>query len=750
MANPSGLPFEDKVQAAVDTTVPRDEFVQDLWTRIARAAPASRASQTSGARGMHFRPAWIGVSVVLAALVIATVIIGPMRVYAAVRQLLGYIPGVGIVDQSAPIRVLAEAVSQTREGITITVTSATLTSDRTHVEYRIFGVPRSAYPDREDISGCFQPEYLLLPDGTKLERMQDYPPVPADVPHALLMIPCIGETLPGTVPENWALPLRFVPAPADMTVMPVVELSPSPEVTAEMPTTPGASLASPVTFDQVIETAEGYILLGRLMPQVAPGEWAAVTGMPQMRDASGAKVAYTLPSDIQPPEVNDGTGGYGFVFQFKAPGLAYPLSLSFPGVVIGPADPAARAQIEFDAGADPQPGQEWTLNQNFELVGHTLTLVSISTDARNGYAFKIESGPEVYSVSVDIKGYTAAGGGGGGESGVTGGTFYTSLDYAEMPTGKLTVNVSNMALVEDRVTWEGEWSPSAPRTDLADVTPQPGLCLTADDIARLPLAPADLVGRALVYEPLAGGDSWGMVLYDLAAGARRVLVADGVRGALSPDGTQMAYPAQDGIRIIDIDTAAEKVIQLAGAGYDLHWSPDGMEIAFIGSSAEGVYIVRSDGSGVRRVSDASYASVIGFSPDGARLYLAVMFTGGSAWMVRVVDVASGAAQDLVTIENGSRKTLAAALAPDEEWIAYRGRDNSSLFVMHTDGSAVHLVMEQPALAISGVRWTASGWLGVSLMNTEDVQRTLVIVKPESCQALRLPMGQGELEGLWIP
>ena len=748
MPNSSDPSFEDEVRAAVDTTAPRDEFVEVLWTRIARTAPASLATQTARVRRMHFRPAWIALGVVLAALVITTLIIGPMRVYAAISGLLGYIPGVGIVDQSAPIRVLAEPVSQTREGITITVTSATLTSDRTHVEYRIFGVPRSAYPDREDISGCFQPEYLLLPDGAKLERMQDYPPVPEDVPQALLMIPCIGETLPGTVPENWELPLRFVAAPEDLTVLPVIELSPSPKVGAPLPATPGASLPSPITFDQVIETADGYILLGRFQPSVRQGEWAQVTGMPMMHDASGAKVAYTFPSDIQPPDVNAGSGGYGFVFQFKAVGLTYPLSLSFPGIVVGPADPAARAQVEFDVGSDHHPGLEWNLNQQLEIAGHLITLVSISTEARNGYAFKFESGPEVYSVSVDIEGYTAAGGGGGG-SGVAGGTFYTSLDYVEIPTGKLTVNVANMILVKDRLTWEGEWSPTAPRTDLVDVTPQPGLCLTAPDIAGLPLTPADLAGRALVYEPLAGSESWGMVLYDLATGARRVLVADAARGALSPDGTQLAYSGVEGLHILNLDTAAERIMQLASAGYDLHWSPDGMQIAFVGSSAEGIYIAQTDGSGERRVSDAAYASVIGFSPDGARLYLALMYTGGSAWMVRVVDVASGAAQDLTTIENGSMKMLAAALSPDEKWIAYRGRDNDSLYVMHTDGSAMHKVMDQPAQAMSGVQWSPSGWLGVSLVNWGDEQHTLLIVKPESCQAYRL-RAQGDLDGLWVP
>jgi hypothetical protein len=70
MPNPSGIPFKEKMHAAVDTPAPRDEFVQDLWTRIASSAPASRATKTSSVGRMHFRPAWIGLGVVLAALVI--------------------------------------------------------------------------------------------------------------------------------------------------------------------------------------------------------------------------------------------------------------------------------------------------------------------------------------------------------------------------------------------------------------------------------------------------------------------------------------------------------------------------------------------------------------------------------------------------------------------------------------------------------------------------------------------------------
>jgi hypothetical protein len=147
----------------------------------------------------------------------------------------GYIPRVGIVDPSGGIRVLAEPVSVSREGITLTVTGATLTADGTHLQYRTFGVPRSAYPQREDVSGCYEPEYLRLPDGTKLGTEREMGPVPAEVNEAVFVMPCIAGTLPGTVPEDWELPLRFVPAPEELEVMPVVELSPSTEPTMETP-----------------------------------------------------------------------------------------------------------------------------------------------------------------------------------------------------------------------------------------------------------------------------------------------------------------------------------------------------------------------------------------------------------------------------------------------------------------------------------------------------------------------------------
>jgi len=55
----------------------------------------------------------------------------PQRVAAEMKKLFGYLPGFGIVERNAALRVLDEPVTQTREGITVTVKQAFLTLDKT-------------------------------------------------------------------------------------------------------------------------------------------------------------------------------------------------------------------------------------------------------------------------------------------------------------------------------------------------------------------------------------------------------------------------------------------------------------------------------------------------------------------------------------------------------------------------------------------------------------------------------------------
>jgi Tol biopolymer transport system component len=750
--------IEDQLRAATRTPAPRPEFLAGLRARLVEQppTPVSRLGQV----GMAFRrPAIATALAAIVILIAGLAIVGPQKALAAVGHLFGYIPGVGIVDRSAPLRVLAEPVSQTRAGVTLSVTSATLTGDRTHLNFRFFGVLGSAYPDREDTPGCHQPEYLRLPDGIQLERTNDFPPVPGGVDQAVLVIPCIFDTLPGKAPENWELALRFVPAPPELTVMPVTEVSASREAAAVASATPhplptgqataatAAAQDQSITIDQVIETVDGYILTAKFEPQIPAGKSIQVAGPAQIHDARGKQVSFSIPVDVPPPDVNNpGQGGFGLAFQFKAAGLAYPLTISLSGVEVQPADPQATASFSFDAGSNPQPGQQWTPDREIQLGGHTFKLLQITADSRGGFSFKFAGDPQVVGASLDIAGYTPNGGGGGGP---TNGVFFVSLSYAQTPIGPLEVTVSNLMVTGSAHTWQGRWSPAVLRSDLpANPTAQAGVCLAAEPLDGLESAPANLSGSALVYQALEGSDQWGLVSYALDGSQKKLLAANSSWGALSPDGSQMAYPAVDGIHVVDLASGAEKV--LAGsAGFNLRWSPDGTQIAYIGGSRDQAFVVTVASLQAQQVSDQSYETVIGWSPDGARLYIAIPFTGGGAWQVRAVDPATGTFQDLFTIENGSAKALEAALSPDGGWIVYRGRDNSSIYLVHPDGSQMRLLVDNPSSATTGLVWSRSGWLGMSLLDANTQQDTSVILKPDGCQAYRLPGVAGVLQGLFV-
>jgi len=760
MSDPARSILDEKLRTVTQIPGPRPEFVEGLWAQIAAQSGSALPSVPERARRRLARPAWYALGLLVLSLIILTLVIGPQRVFAAVRELLGYIPGVGIVDPSGGIRVLAEPVSATRDGVTLTVTGATLTADGTRLQYRIFGVPWSAYPRLESVSGCFAPLYLRLPDGTKLEAEGDMGPVPADVSEAVFVMPCIAGTLPGTVPEDWELPLRFVPAPKELEVMPVVELSPSvqPSVETAAPeaapeegaATQASPEPSPVTFTQVIETNDGYILIGEFRPEVQPGIWVQVTGVPIIHDADGKNVPYTHPLDIQPPDVNDGSGGFGFAFEFRSAGLAYPLTLTFYGVNVSPADPEATAEFEFDFGPDPQPGQEWAPNLEIELPGHTLTLASIAADSRNGYSFRFLTDPRVYGASVQIRDHQANGGGGGGGGGLTGGKFSASLAYEQIPTGRVTVVLSNLTVVSDPLTWQGQWSPPSPEDqERAEPTPQPGLCLASESLDQLPAAPPGLFrGLALVYKQLEGSEDWGLVLQNLEGGDEQVLVRGTGWGALSPDGSHLAYSAPDGIRIKDM-AGGQEILTEAVGGYDMHWSPDGWQIAYIGGSSISTWVINADGTGARKISDQSYEAVIGWSPDGAEVYFAIPFTGGAAWQVRAVNTTTLAWRDPFIIENGSAKSLSAALSPDGSWIAYRSRDHTGVYLVRSNGEEAHQVLEKVTQGISGIVWGRGGWLGVSMVDSGGDDRILVLVQPETCLAYALPAVRGDLEGLHL-
>ncbi|MBK8422211.1 MAG: hypothetical protein IPL17_26055 [Anaerolineales bacterium] len=142
----------------------------------------------------------------------------------AIGRSLRYIPGIGIVDQSTPIRTLAEPVSQTRDGIKITVSDVVLTSSKTVVIYTVDNIPQEKLLRDVAAPGCGSKledrTQLKLPDGTLQDHLgyeaggwgtgykstYTFAPLTAQVNDAVLLIPCIEGSPPGTLPEQWELP----------------------------------------------------------------------------------------------------------------------------------------------------------------------------------------------------------------------------------------------------------------------------------------------------------------------------------------------------------------------------------------------------------------------------------------------------------------------------------------------------------------------------------------------------------------
>ena len=350
---------------------------------------------------------------------IINLVVGPRRVYAALLRLFGYIPGVGIVDQNSPIRLLAEPVSITRDGVTVSVNQAVLTGTETRLDFGISGVPLSAYPKAEATSGCVEREYLRLPDGTRIDVNA---PIPIKVDEATFVLPCIFNTLPGTVPIDWELPIHFVAAPSDLNSACLrcdsFFYTNRPKLGMDIGTTPTTANETTqvnVSIEKVIEIEGGYILLGSVRPNFPAGSWLQITGPAIIKDETGKNVNYTFPNDVQPlDDASLGQGGYSWVMQINGAGVKFSITVSFSGVIISQVDSEAFAKTTVNVGSNPQTEQIWEVNQDVQIAGKTIRLISLTAHA-DGYSFRIDPGKNLSGVSVQIEGYQAVGGGGGGE-----------------------------------------------------------------------------------------------------------------------------------------------------------------------------------------------------------------------------------------------------------------------------------------------------------------------------------------------
>lgn len=183
---------------------------------------------------------------------------------------------------------------------------------------------------------------------------------------------------------------------------------------------------------------------------------------------------------------------------------------------------------------------------------------------------------------------------------------------------------------------------------------------------------------------------------------------------ISPDGSLMVYDHYDpktgrdlGMQIADArdGSGARRLLPPAGVGStaqnsDAQFSPDGGWIAFTrvtGSTGDtAVFVVRTDGTGLRRLTDGSlHAGRPRWSPDGSQILFSqgneYSPLGGPLWIVPF----SGGEPRRLTDHVGDEAAFEADWSPDGRQIVFKYWDptmeNNELRIVNADGTDEHVL-----------------------------------------------------------
>lgn len=504
--------FEEKVRKAVDVPNANPEFVNKLRNELIRGPVKMKPR-------MIFRPAW-ALAFVLA---LAVMVVSVPGVAAAIGRLFGYVPEIGLVENSGDLRILDQSYSTTREGVTLTINYVLVDKDHVEVIYDVHGISPeddgwqsadyasdpTAFCGGVNVGDAYNTEgdpVLRLPDGTVLERdlTGKYPQnasamkpvyeaqVPSDVLEMTFVLKCIPMARHGAVPENWEVPFQLKAVPADMIPgSPVIEVA----QTAIVPTVESPPASTP-TEESALPSPEVTLTLEKIAPldsaaifyfslNVANPDPSLISVMPasvHVIDSQGQKIQLIGNFAWQPFEHRVGSL---FEYSSQSRPADGPLTLVVENAVAYYAplyvEPKQATPEEmsftFDAGANPQPGQTWELDNAFVIAGYQLKVTSAravtwdevqqpsfidgSQGYEFGYQFTVESDPSIkMSAEMDIMSESPMCWLSVGSPSIPSSSSlqYTQLCRERYPGGLVKVTIRELAVLLENV-WQSTWMP---------------------------------------------------------------------------------------------------------------------------------------------------------------------------------------------------------------------------------------------------------------------------------------------------
>jgi len=493
--------FEQQLRRALDVPEPGSASLNTLRERFITQGAAQLRSPNGGARNparsapaSPSRPWFFSRPLVWKFALVLVVVLALLAAFSpqvvnALRGLFGYIPNVGVVDQSDAVLVLDEPVQVTLGEIPLTVERAFATREKTVLVYQYIAPAWDGKKYQQAQPPAPERPALLLPDGSRLEvvagRRQpadngairyalEFGPLPLNVTSATLLLDRLAGMPSELSPKDWSIPLRFKPGDPSEILFPVTVYEPTAAPTAAAPadTQPAQStatvepttLATPaygasIVLEKSVELPDGYLLMGSFRwtdPSV--GQNDLELGMPVISDASGQAIEY----EFAPVDTYPQPGELRTNWAFKIPGktFAAPLRVEFYVTL----HEAASVPFQFDPGSNPRSEQTYDLNVDLPVNAHPVKIVSASYKKLppNNHLFLFTLTADAYVIGARIidPAHPPMGGGGGGNGiPLTAVPFSSGLVVEDnLPQGPLSLQITGLDVLIAG-DWVITWSP---------------------------------------------------------------------------------------------------------------------------------------------------------------------------------------------------------------------------------------------------------------------------------------------------
>ena len=711
------------------------------------------------------------ITVTVVVMFVFVMLISIPGVAQAMKRLLGYLPGVGFVNQSIPLRVLKEPV-QSKEGeTTISVKQAIVDTERTIILYQVENVPATnamvpVLP--QDL--CQKLPWLQLVDGTEItakmitgdswvsgySRHLEFPALPTSDNAALLVFPCLEQTPVVADTQNWKIPLIFIEASPQMTIYPIVDILtpttlPTTPVTENQPQ-PQSDLASQISLSlkKYVQTNQDILLFSTLNT-AATDVWILSVDADaiHLTDVNGNEIPLIEDHSLPDPEEENSTG-HSFFLTYRSSGKYTPgqATLTIDSVLIGLDE---KVNFTFDPGSDPQPGQKWNLNKSLKVAGRTIIIKDVQLgDSGDSLAFTLETPEDVAEVNLMDLEHPLLGGG-GGEPDSAGFTYRDGF-----PDGQIEVTLASISL---KIT--GPWQATINLPEFSDgnqPTQIPTACLTQSTWNsalknKLAAFPEDLPGK-LILSSYAEPDFIYKVVTSNLDGSNQTILATGNDGSLSPDKKKVVYASSEGLKLLDLSTGITTAIpDTTENDQGPIWSPDGSKIAFtrkpasrlVGAlGANNLMIMDADGSNQSVLLENNDANIAqAWLADGQSLLYTVKGPEGAS--IRTVNIKTGLVNPVFDL---NYLNAGVTISPDGKRLAYEEMlpgDRYSVYISDMDGSNQKFIANADPIVVTKPQWSPNGqWLILSVQDTSLSPNipVLALVQVDTCQIVPLTSIKG--------